>query len=320
MAQFRRMDILSPKHLLDLWDVSPHDVKYLIAKARELKSQSKAGIREPLLAHRVLGLLFEKPSLRTRVSFESAMAHLGGTTIYLGQDVGWKGREPVTDFANVLGRYVDAIVFRGSAQESIEDLARHANCPVINGLTKDAHPCQALGDMLTIEECFGSLQGKKLAYIGDGNNVASSLALAAALTGVEFVMASPKDYGFDPNFSRKLESRFPNAKIGTVRSAEAAAKGAHVIYTDVWVSMGDEAEREQRLNAFQDFQVNDNLLSLADPKAIFLHCLPAHRGEEVTASVIDSPRSMVYDQAENRLHIQKAVLTWLVPPVPANDR
>jgi ornithine carbamoyltransferase len=309
---------VAAKHLLDMWDLDPQDVRHLISKARELKSLFKSGVREPLLARRILGLLFEKPSLRTRVSFESAMAHLGGTTIYLGQDVGWKGREPVADFANVLGRYVDAIVFRGSSQESIEELARFANRPVINGLTKDAHPCQALGDLLTIEERFGSLKGKKLAYIGDGNNVASSLAIAAALMDVSFVMASPKDYGFDSSLLKKLEARFPRADIQTVRSAEAAARGAHVIYTDVWVSMGDEAEREQRLAAFQDFQVNNKLMSLADPTSIFLHCLPAHRGEEVTEDVIDSPRSAVYDQAENRLHIQKAVLTWLIPATGAN--
>ncbi len=300
------------KHLLDLWDIDSSDVRRLLKQAATLKANLKLGVREPLLAQRVLGLLFEKPSLRTRVSFEAAMAHLGGTTIYLGQDVGWKGREPVADFANVLGRYVDAIVFRGSAQESIEDLAEYANCPVINGLTREAHPCQALGDLLTIEERFGGLAGKKLAYIGDGNNVANSLAIAAAHMNLSFAVACPKGYSLDESFLRKLHSRFPTAKIETARDAESAARGAHVVYTDVWVSMGDEAEREQRLAAFQGFQVNQALMAQADPSAIFLHCLPAHRGEEVTADVIDSQQSAVYDQAENRLHIQKAILTWLI--------
>lgn len=304
------------RNLIDLFDVDAAEVRQLLDSATAMKRAAERGIRTPSLAQRVLALLFEKPSLRTRVSFEAAMAHLGGSTIYLNQDVGWKGREPIDDFAQVLGRYVDAIVFRGSEPETLELLAQHAQCSVINGLTRDAHPCQALGDLLTIEEFARGTTSGKLAYVGDGNNVARSLAVACAHANIPFVIASPHGYGFEAEFLERLAARFPHVRIESTHDARRAARGASAIYTDVWVSMGDESQRQQRLSDFRGFQVDAELMSLADSRAIFLHCLPARRGEEVTEDVIASPQSAVYAQAENRLHIQKAILRWLIPGDP----
>jgi ornithine carbamoyltransferase len=269
----------------------------------------------PLLEGKTAALVFEKPSLRTRVSFEVGMKQLGGSAIYLSQsEVGLGQREPVEDVARVLSRYVSGIVARTYAQETLTGLAAAADVPVINALSDDEHPCQALADLLTVREKKGQIAGVRIAFVGDGNNVAASLAMAAGLAGAELVIASPPEYSLPPDIveaSREWARRTGGA-IETVVSPEDAARGADVVYTDVWTSMGQEAERRQRIEAFQGYQVDSELMSLAKPDAIFMHDLPAHRGEEITNEVIEGPQSVVFQQAENRLHAQKALLAALM--------
>jgi len=304
------------RHVLSLFDLSQSEVKRVLQLAAELKEKFRRGVRPSVLNGQVLALLFQKQSLRTRVSFESGIRHLGGSSLYLADDVGFGKREPTQDIATILGSYVDAIVFRGYRHQDCIDLAKYAPCPVINGLTDYAHPCQALADAMTILEAFGDRgdSGRPLTvtYIGDGNNVARSLAEACGHLGWRFRLASPPAYALEPDFFTRLQAQFPAAEFQALNDPAAAATGAQVLYTDVWTSMGQEDEREARLAAFAPFQVNDQLMSLADPSAIFLHCLPAIRGEEVTADVIDGPQSRIYQQAENRMHAQKGLLYWLL--------
>jgi ornithine carbamoyltransferase len=253
--------------------------------------------------------------LRTRVSFEVGMKQLGGSAIYLSQsEVGLGQREPVRDVARVLSHYVAGIVARTYAQQTLVELAEHANVPVVNALSDDEHPCQALADLLTVREKKGRLAGVRIAFIGDGNNVSSSLAMAAALAGAEFVIASPPDYGLSRDIidTARGFGRQTGGAIETVVRPEDAAKGADVVYTDVWTSMGQESERRRRMEAFQGYQVDAELMLLAKPDAIFMHDLPAHRGEEITDEVIEGPQSVVFQQAENRLHAQKALLAALM--------
>jgi ornithine carbamoyltransferase len=306
------------RHLLDLFDLAPIEARALLDRAESAK---KADLRRPVLSGRVLGLIFEKPSLRTRVSFEAAMAHLGGSTIFLtGSEVGLGTREPIADVARVLSGYLDAIAIRAFSHETVAELARHATVPVINALCDLAHPCQALGDALTIRESLGGTDGARVAFIGDGNNVARSLAVACALLGMSFVLASPHGYAFPPSFLDRFRAVLPDRMPALEADPVAAARGADVVYTDVWTSMGQEHEIAARRAAFGPYQVSETLLAAARPGAIFLHCLPAHRGEEVAASVIDGPQSRVFMQAENRLHIQKALLLWLLEEEPALSR
>ncbi len=300
------------RHLLTLSDVTTAEIQRIFAIAAELKAKLVRGQRPPLLAGQGMGLLFEKPSLRTRVSFEAGMAHLGGSSLFLGEDVGWGKREAMSDFARVLSDYVDVIVCRARAHAVVERLAAYASCPVINGLTDWAHPCQALADLFTLQELAGSLQDQKLAYIGDANNVARSLVQACARLGVVFAIASPRDYGFPDSFLARVREQAPDFEIMQTDDPVAAVKGATAIYTDVWASMGQEAEQAQRARDFAAYQVDEELVRQADPQVRFLHCLPARRGEEVTDAVIDGPHSCVIQQAGNRLHLQKALLVWLL--------
>jgi len=301
------------RHFVDLFDLSSDDARALLRRAALLKSQLARGIRTAHLPGRTLGMIFEKPSLRTRVSFQAAIGQLGGTAIFLrDKDVGMGSRETTADFARVLSQYVDALAVRTFAHATVEELARHASVPVINALSDLAHPCQAMADLMTVEETLGPLEGRSLVFVGDGNNVARSLALASALLGVQFALAAPPGYEFPESFRAAFHRKFPDVPLVVDHDPGNALIGADAVYTDVWASMGQEHEAEERRRTFAPFQVNAKLLAMAKPGAIFLHCLPAHRGEEVTAEVLDGPQSRVLVQAANRLHFQKALLLWLL--------
>ncbi len=301
------------RHVIDLLDWTGDELKALLRQASRLKAELRRGKRRPLLKGRVLGMIFEKPSLRTRVSFETAMAQLGGASIFLGgADAGLGKRASVADFARIMSEFVDAVVLRTFHHSTVEEFAQHATCPVINGLSDYYHPCQALGDLLTMQEVFGDLEGRTLAFIGDGNNVARSLAICCGKLGVRFVLATPDGYGFDEPFLAVYHRQVPQGKILVNGEPHHAVENADIIYTDVWASMGQEAERKVRLKRFARYQVNEALLNLAPPHARFMHCLPAHRGEEVTDAVLDGRQSVAFQQAGNRMHAQKALLLTLL--------
>jgi len=299
------------KDLLSITDLNRKEIEGLIEKARRMKKEEQT----PLLLGRTLALLFEKPSLRTRVSFEMAMHQLGGHSIYLSpQEVGVGKREGVADVARVLSRYVDIIAARTFSQETLRILAGHSSVPVINALSDLEHPCQALADLFTIYEKKGKLAGLTLAFMGDGNNVANSLFLCACLMGMNFHFASPRGYEIKKavlSKGRKFAA-LSGSRIQLTDDPYKAAKGADVIYTDVWVSMGQEAEARKRRRAFSGYQVDNTLLSLGKRDVVFMHPLPAHHGEEISTGLLDDPRSVVFDQAENRLHLQKALLVRLL--------
>lgn len=300
------------RHLLDLFDLNAQEARALLDSASQLKREARAGQRPALLAGRTLGLIFEKPSMRTRVSFEAAIAQLGGNALFLrAEDVGLGVRESIEDFARVISQYLDALAVRTHHHRLVEDLARHAQVPIINALSDDAHPCQALADLLTIEEETGPLDGAKLAFVGDGNNVARSLAVASSLLGVEFVLVCPPAYAFPDHFADSYRRTFGRS-LNVTQDSSVALDGARAVYTDVWTSMGQENEAEQRRQAFASFQLNAKMMKHAPASAIVLHCLPAHRGEEITADVLDGPQSRVIPQAANRLHLQKALLVRLM--------
>jgi ornithine carbamoyltransferase len=301
------------RHFVDLFDLTPEEARGLIERAVTLKRATLDGVREPLLAGRTLGLLFEKPSLRTRVSFEAAIAQLGGNSIFLpGKEVGLGVRETVADFARVLSQYVDALAARTFSQATVDELARHASIPIINALSDAAHPCQAMADLMTVHETLGKVEGVKIVFVGDGNNVARSLAVACALLGAGFTLACPEGYAYPEPFRARFEAAFPGRPLTVSHDPLGAVAGADVLYTDVWASMGQEDEVEARRVVFEPYQVNGALMSRVRAGAIFLHCLPAHRGEEVSAEVLDGPSSRVIAQAANRLHFQKALLLWLI--------
>lgn len=303
------------KHFLDLADWSSADLWAMLNMARALKEQFKRkGANKPLLKGKALGMIFQKPSLRTRVSFEMAMEHVGGHALYLSpQEIGLGKRESIADVARVLGGYVDVIMARTFDHEHVLDLARWSPVPVINGLTDYNHPCQAMADMLTIYEEFGRLEGLHLAYLGDSNNVATSLMMAAAQFGMQMTIGSPA--GYQPK-EATLEKAHRLSRgqlsVGVTDDPAAAIRQADVVYTDTWTSMGQEEEVERRRQVFPPFQVNRELLAEASPQAIVLHCLPAHRGEEITDDVADGPQSRLFPQAENRLHAQKGILVYLL--------
>ncbi len=306
-------DRAMPRHFIDLWDLSPDDACGLIGHSLRLKQDTRDGKRSLPLSGRTLGLLFEKPSLRTRVSFEAAIARLGGNAIFLrGEDVGIGTRESIADFARVLSQYVDVMAVRTFAHSTVEELARHATVPVINALSHTAHPCQAMADLMTITELRGSVKDRSILFIGDGNNVAMSLAVASALMGARFVLAAPKEYEFPTDFQSRFGSRFPSVPLVVEHDLDKVIAGADVVYTDVWASMGQEDEAEERRKIFAPYQVNEALLARAGPDVVFMHCLPAHRGEEVTSEVLDGPSSQVLLQAANRVHFQMALLLWLM--------
>jgi ornithine carbamoyltransferase len=301
------------RHFLDLLDLTSDELASLLHETAQLKLAHQRGERKPFLLGQVLGLVFEKPSLRTRVSFQTAMAQLGGASVFLsGHEVGLGSREGVPDFARVMSQYVDAVVLRTFSHATVEEFAAHSSCPVINGLSDYYHPCQALADLFTVQEVFGELSGRTIAFVGDGNNVARSLALCCGKLGVRFVLASPEGYGFDDRFLHLYHQHLPQAPMVLNGKPAHAVQAADVIYTDVWTSMGQEAEREQRLQSFAGYQVNAELLALAPSHARVMHCLPAHRGEEVTSEVLDGEHSIVIQQAANRLHAQKALLKRLL--------
>ncbi|MBW4561814.1 MAG: ornithine carbamoyltransferase [Mojavia pulchra JT2-VF2] len=303
------MVALNGRDLLSLADLSSTELQELLQLATQLKSQ-----KLKLQSNKVLGLLFSKASTRTRVSFTVAMYQLGGQVIDLNPNVTQVSRgEPVQDTARVLDRYLDVLAIRTFAQQELETFANYAKIPVINALTDAEHPCQVLADLMTIQECFGSLNGLTLTYVGDGNNVANSLMLGCALAGMNVRIATPEGYEPDPKIVEQARSLANNqTEVLLTHDPELAAKEAAVLYTDVWASMGQEAEADDRLPIFQAYQISEQLLSLADPQAIVLHCLPAHRGEEITEAVIEGSQSRVWDQAENRMHAQKALLASIL--------
>jgi ornithine carbamoyltransferase len=301
------------RHFLNLLDLSTDEFRGLLDGAAQLKAAHARHQPTPTLLGRVLGLVFDKPSLRTRVSFQAAMAQLGGASVFMnGQEVGLGSRESVADVARTISQYVDAVVLRTFQHETVEAFAVHAACPVINGLSNYYHPCQALADLFTVQEIFGQVAGRTLVFVGDGNNVARSVAIACGKLGVRFVLAAPDGYHFDEPFVQTYRGALPGAELNQNGDPRHAVQSADVIYTDVWTSMGQEAEREQRLRQFAGFQVSAELLALAPPHARVMHCLPAHRGEEVTSDVLDGDRSVVFQQAGNRMHAQKALLQWLL--------
>ncbi|WP_437186606.1 ornithine carbamoyltransferase [Planctomicrobium sp. SH668] len=309
------------RHLTSLFDLTSAEVRDILNLAVKLKAQTKKGNRAPLCERKVLTQVFEKPSLRTRVSFEAGMNQLGGHSIFLNaKEAGLDGRETPEDIARVLGSYSDIIVLRTFSQELIQTFTKHAGCPIINGLSDDFHPCQALTDILTLEEVAGASAKKRIVYVGDGNNVAKSLALACGHVGASLTVASPKGYELPVDFIAKARDRFPKLKLEQSYDALDAVKGAHLIYTDVWASMGQEAEKEKRSQEFAGYQVNRELLDAAGSKVKFMHCLPARRGLEVSEEAMDDPRSVIFEQAENRMHLAKAVMVWLLEQAKKSSR
>jgi ornithine carbamoyltransferase len=303
------------RHLLTLDDVTAKDVQDLLALTASLKAKRAAGTAHALLAGKTLALVFEKPSLRTRVTFEAGMTQLGGHAVYLAPaDIRLGERETVQDAARNLERWVDGIVARTFSHQMVERLARYSCIPVINGLTDGHHPVQILCDLFTLWEKRGSLAGLRVVFVGDGNNVCHSWLQGAAKMGVAFTLACPPGYEPDPAILARAqeEAKATGAVLTVTHDPLAAARSANVLYTDVWTSMGEEEERAKRLREFQGFQVDARLLALAAPDALVMHCLPAHRGEEISDEVMEGPRSIVFDQAENRLHMQKAILVRLL--------
>ncbi len=304
------------RHIISLAELSAQDVDDLLRVAVYLKTRHKRGIPETALKGRTLAMIFEKPSLRTRLSFEMAMVELGGHATYIrGEEVGLNTREPVKDVARVLSRMVQGIMVRTFSHQNVIDLAAHATVPVINGLSDTCHPCQALADVLTLREHFGDTTGLKVVFVGDGNNVARSLARACVHVGSRFVLAAPKAYQFTAEDQADFAADW-GAGITQTADIAVAVRGADVLYTDVWTSMGQEAERAQRLSDFAGFSIDESLIKQASPRVKVLHCLPAHRGEEISDAAMEGPWSLVFDQAENRLHAQKAALRLLL----AEDR
>lgn len=306
---------LQGKDLLSIHDLSAGEVQQIFDLAKKLKAMLKRGEEHHLLKGKTLGMIFQKSSTRTRVSFEVGMYQLGGYPLFLSANDLQIGRgEPVKDTARVLSRYVDGIMIRTFSHAEVQELARYADIPIVNGLTDLLHPCQALADIFTVLEHKGDVKGRKLAYIGDGNNMANALLHACAKVGMDIAVACPAGYEPDQTIvaEAKADAEAYGSKITVVTDPKEVAAGADVLYTDVWASMGMETEQAVRKKAFAGYQINSDLLKLAKPDAIVLHCLPAHRGEEITDEVMESPQSVVFDEAENRLHVQKAILALLM--------
>ena len=304
--------MLKGKDLLAIHDLSVDEVAEILDFAKELKAMQKAGVEHHILEGKTLGMIFEKSSTRTRVSFEVGMYQLGGQALFLSSRDLQIGRgEPIKDTARVLSRYLDGIMIRTFAHSDVEELAKYADIPIINALTDLLHPCQVLTDLLTIQEHKGkNLKGLKLAYIGDGNNMTNSLMYGCAKAGMHFAAATPKGYEPDAEVTKKAgeDAKATGGSITLVNDIFAAAKDADVLYTDVWASMGQEDEREARKKIFKGYQINKELLAVADKRAIVMHCLPAHRGEEIAEDVLEQNADVIFDEAENRLHTQKAIM------------
>jgi ornithine carbamoyltransferase len=308
------------KDLLSIHDLTADEVEAILSLAANLKGRQQRGIPHPLLARKTVAMIFEKPSLRTRVTFEVGMTQLGGHTIYLTPaDIRLGQRETVQDAARNLERWVDAIVARTFSHQMVEKLAEHAAIPVINALTDLLHPCQVLTDIFTVRERWGDVHGLKVAWVGDGNNVCNSWCYGVAKTGMHLAVACPKGYEPSEDVWRVAveDAKVTGATLTLLHDPVEAVRDAHVIYTDVWASMGQEEEHAQRLRDFEGFQVDARLVARARPDVMVMHCLPAHRGEEISDEAIDGPHSVVFDQAENRLHVQKAILILLLAPAAA---
>ncbi|MGV3485653.1 MAG: ornithine carbamoyltransferase [Planctomycetaceae bacterium] len=300
------------RHMLTLFEMQPCELRRVLKTAAHLKERLAKNDRPPVLERLILALLFEKPSLRTRVSFEAGMSQLGGSSLFLGEDVGWGTRESISDFVRVLGEYVDVIVCRAKSHDKVEQMASFNVVPVINGLTDLAHPCQAIADVMTIQECCGDFTGKHLVFVGDGNNVARSLSLICAMLDMRFTLACPDGYAIDDHWLSRIRKAYPQAQIACTRDPHEAVVDADAIYTDVWTSMGQEAEKAQRKEIFGDYRIDETLMKSAPRHARVLHCLPAVRGQEITDAVIDGKQSDVIQQAANRMHAQKGLLVWLL--------
>ena len=302
---------LKGKDLLSLHEITTEDLYAILDLAADLKAKQKAGIEHHLLKGKTLGMIFEKSSTRTRVSFETGMYQLGGQALFLSKNDLQIGRgEPIRDTARVLSRYLDGIMIRTFKHSTLEELAEYASVPVINALTDLLHPCQVLADLMTIKEHIGQYKGKKLAYIGDGNNMAHSLLYGCTKVGMDVAIASPQGYKPDETVVKNAlaEAAVSGSVVTITDDVHEAAKGADVLYTDVWTSMGEEAEREQRLKDLAGYQINAAILAEANEGCIVMHCLPAHRGEEITENVLEAQADVIFDEAENRLHAQKAVM------------
>ncbi|WP_027339249.1 ornithine carbamoyltransferase [Halonatronum saccharophilum] len=303
------------KNLLTVKDLSLNEINKIFSLAAELKEKQKKGISHKILEGKTLGMIFAKSSTRTRVSFEAGIYQLGGQGIFLSSNDIQLGRgESISDTAKVLSRYIDGIMIRTFEQSDVEGLAQYGSIPIINGLTDLYHPCQALTDLFTVKEKKGELKGLKMSYIGDGNNMANSLLIACAKVGMDISIATPEDYKLNDKVieAARIIAQNSGSQIQVLIDPLEAIKGSDVVCTDVWASMGDEDEAEERKNAFVNYQVNNEAMALANDDAIFMHCLPAHRGEEVTTGVIDGDQSVIFDQAENRLHVQKAIMAILI--------
>ena len=301
------------RHVLSLWDLTSDEIREVLKIAVNLKAGVKKGDRPSLMTNHTLGLLFEKPSLRTRVSFETLTTQLGGCSLFLGQDVGWGNREPLCDFMPILTGFLDILVIRAKSHNKVKEATKFARCPIINGLTDVSHPCQALADILTVQEIEGGLENARIAYVGDGNNVAYSLGVICSRLGVPLTIGAPQKYQLDSKLIDRMNQEAGSTDlIQQTSDPKQAVSDASAIYSDVWTSMGQEAESEQRLEDLADYQVNSELMSHARSGAKFLHCLPARRGEEVTSDVIDSDASAIIQQANNRLHAQKGLVVWLL--------
>jgi ornithine carbamoyltransferase len=302
---------MSKRDLLNFNDVSGDEMLAIFRLAAELKQKQKQGAGHALLRGKGLALVFEKPSLRTRVSFEVGMAQLGGYVVFLGPaEIGLGSRETPADCARNLARWVDIVTVRTFSQKVIEEMAEYASIPVINALTDLYHPCQVLADCLTLIEHKGKLDALKIAFVGDGNNMVHSWIEAAEKLPISFAMACPK--GYEPNAEIVNKAKRRGAHVTVTHSVEEAVGGADAIYTDVWASMGQEMESQRRAKAFRDYQLNRKVVAMAKKDAVVMHCLPAHRGEEITDEILESPQCVAFDQAENRLHVQKAVMVWLL--------
>ena len=301
------------RHVLSLHELSAEEIENILSVSALYKAKLEDGDRPALLAGHTVGLLFEKPSLRTRVSFETLTSQLGGNSLFLGEDVGFGKREPLCDFMPILTSYLDLLVIRAKSHEMVKKAVEFSRCPVINGLTDVSHPCQAFADLLTVKELAGEhFRKSHVAYVGDANNVTYSLALICSKLGIRMSIAAPEGYQFESSFIDALNAENGNALIRQTANLEQALDGANFVYTDVWTSMGQEAESKQRLKDLANYQVNDKVMELAAADAKFLHCLPARRGEEVASEVIDSVRSAIIQQANNRLHAQKGLVLWLL--------
>lgn len=301
------------RHLNSLLDLTTTEVDTIFELTRSLKDRHDRGERPQILSGYVMAQLFEKPSLRTRLSFDAAMMQLGGSSIFLtARDAGLDGREAVQDVARVIGGYSDVITLRTFSQNLIDTFIEHSGVAIINGLSDERHPCQALTDVFTMREVLGDLHGKKCVFVGDGNNVANSLAIAAAICGMQLTVCAPTDYRLTPVFLQALKKTIPSAQIEQTDNFSQALEDAAIVYTDVWTSMGQEAEADKRRQIFGPYQVNRNLMKLAPADCRFMHCLPAKRGLEVTDEIIDGPNSIVFQQAENRMHLAKGLLLWVL--------